>query len=429
MNPTSGAADRIREAALRMVHDATLDDLASFVTATRLAAEAGVSPSTLQALFPPEAAGGGRVRTTAQAAMRSAVVGPAFDGRPVATVVEGFLTGLEDAAGSGRSRPSVSELFDGLARLAADYATGPLTVEYNREFLAAAAAGADDVLRLDAAEWHRTVLAEWAAVAERLCQLTGRSLVEGVTPEAVALAFVMAFDGAVLNLRMVRGAEPEGVRRLFEAIWGGLTRRPDDLDDLLAHRVAVLSDQPFGPSELDAVTGAVRRLNDRVGWGGVTLRKVGQLSGLPPGRLAEVAPDRDHLAGIAWVDVCHDVSRACPRGTPVDEVARALVDAVCSHRALVGSLLRAGLAPGGPPSWWPVPGRGAGPLIDALTDATGGPPGEAAAVVVDAVLLGAAHDAPRPVLEQVVTGLLGDGAPGGGSGGGGGGGGGGGVRQ
>ena len=154
--------------------------------------------------------------------------------------------------------------------------------------------------------------------------------------------------------------------------------------------------------------------------------RLAELSGLPPGRLAEVAPDRDHLAGIAWVDVCHDVSRACPRGTPVDEVARALVDAVCSHRALVGSLLRAGLAPGGPPSWWPVPGRGAGPLIDALTDATGGPPGEAAAVVVDAVLLGAAHDAPRPVLEQVVTGLLGDGAPGGGSGGGGGGGG---VRQ
>ncbi|MFZ4519991.1 MAG: hypothetical protein ACOYOP_16490 [Microthrixaceae bacterium] len=407
MNSGNEAPARIRDAAARLLLGADLDDLTAFVTAVRLAGEAGVAPSTLRALYPPEGNGRGGVRNSAQAAVRRVLTEPASDRRIVQAALERLLSSTIEAARASGRPPGMDEVFAGLAQLVVECASGSLAFSFSEQFLAAVVSTGDEEVRVRNALGLDTYLTTYSVMVERLCDLTGREPVEGVGPSNLALAVILAFDGAVMNLRLTPELGAAPVRHLFVAIWTGLTRRRGDVDDLLEHRVADPSDDPLSEDELDRLSAAIRRLHDRVGWGGVNLRKVGQLSGLRSGRLAQVMPDRDHLAGIAWADVCLDVTRDCPPGTPVAEVALILVEAACSHRALVGSVLRAGLGADGPPGWWTVPGRGEGPLIDALTSAAGGPAPEVAAVVVDAVLLGAAHDAAAPVLEQVVANLLG----------------------
>ncbi|MFZ4520024.1 MAG: hypothetical protein ACOYOP_16665, partial [Microthrixaceae bacterium] len=231
MSPRADAAVRIREAVARLLVAADLDDLAAFITATRLAREAGVSPSTLQALHPPGTTANGGVRTSAQTAVRSAVRDPSFDGGAVHAAVEALVVEALGAAEEDGDPPGMPEVLAGLADLAVEAAVGELADLYTQDFLMALVARDDDELRTAAASELHSFLAAHTTLARRLCEMTGREPVEGVSYRDLAVSAMLAFDGAVLNVRLDPELGAEAVQRLLLAVWTGLTRRVGDVDD------------------------------------------------------------------------------------------------------------------------------------------------------------------------------------------------------
>ncbi|UDY34621.1 hypothetical protein [Dermatobacter hominis] len=345
------ARERLRDAARRLMTEATLDDLTSFITVRRLTEDTGLSSGAVYSAFAPDSGVGSRSRSAPQAAGRAAFWSLHAESDSLVSSLQGLFDSAIDGAGL-----EGLELLEGVAELL----TGPITDaargtdgeggwSYTQLFLGGAVALNDREVASFLGRSYEGYDRAYIPGLEVLLRLAGRELVDGVDLRQFAQMLVTAADGCALRLRVDPDLDPAIVRQMYLAVWIAMTRRADVRDDQLGHRLAIAGQRPLDDEQQDAVRRAVLRVHGRAGWPAVTLAKVAQLSGVSDARLAGRYPSRHDLAVIVWDDVVAGVERrdAARSALPADIRLGALLedvcDTACSQRALMASLLIAHL--------------------------------------------------------------------------------------
>lgn len=341
------ARGELREEARRLLAEATFDDLTAFVTVRRLTERTGYSSGAVYSAFQPSPGVVGRSRSAPQSAARDALLDfDAATDEQTAFLDELVASGIEEF---GADVPALLEWLATMA--AAPMVASARAVDgddgwWFTQYLLAAAVQPNDPqvagkFRDELRNYDHQVEPPLAA----LLDFTKRELVDGVDLATFATLYNSVLDGCQFRLRLDEEADPSILATMYQALWIGLTRTTDSSDDRRGHRLAVPGWRPLGDDELEAVRAAVLRVTERAGWAAVTLAKVGQLAGVPDARLAGHYTSRHELSGIAWEAVVDGIERrdrarvglgpADRLGTLVDDI----VDAACSQRALVASLL------------------------------------------------------------------------------------------
>ncbi len=391
--PRGSAREALVGAAADLWFAADLDDLASFITVSRLREATGLSTGAVYSAFPCGADGSDAGRSAPRRVARHALLCPPGDpDRTVAEALELVGTALDAAVGGPLPLPEV------VARLVAlpavEGARGDFAHEFSQGWLLAAVAlndpDAADELRRSYLQYQRT----HTPVVIRLLELAGREPVHGLQVDELAAMLTSVLDGCAFRLRFDRDRDEEFIVRLLLGLWTGLTRPVGDEDHLLGGRAASpAADLPLAPEQRDAVEGAVRRLHDRDGWSAVTLQRVAELAAVPASQLVAAYPDRHRLAPLVWSGLAESLRRRSgDRGTgpgAAPELVRDLAATACANRAVTASLLQARLAGQAGPE------QPATAVVDDLAHLLAGAvPGGASrsALVVEAVLGRAAVD-------------------------------------
>ncbi len=393
------ARDRLREATARLLATATLDDLTTFVTVSRLTAESGLSSGAIYSAYSSD---GGR--SAPQAAARDVFlsIGPEDD-EMVIEILEQLHASM-DAAEDQDQR-----FVETLAQLAADpVIESALSTEpwdYTHVWLAAAVALNDEEVRDLVCRLYTENTRAYERAMARALDLAGRTLVDGIDLHTFASLLVAGADGAALRLRLDPQADPDLVRLSYLSTFASMTRRADESDDLFASRLLAAHRPTPQAVHVDDIRQAVRDVTTREGWAAVTVSRTVAQTGIPEAVFVAMYPTRHHLAVFVWEDVLGTVERRARarRGlgteAQVVELVTDLAESACARRLLVASLLTARLhaaatSDGG--ALDPSSERLVALLAELLDGAAEEVRTVAARAAVDALLMGAAASEAEP---------------------------------
>jgi hypothetical protein len=233
---------RLRDAARRLIAAATLDDFTSFITVRRLTEDTGLSSGAVYSAFAPDTGVGARSRSAPQAAGRDAFWSLSAENDSVVQAMRELFLQLVDVG-----EVEGQELLEDVAEVLA----GPITEaargtddergwSYTHLFLGAASALNDPEVGQFLGRAYDDYAAAYLPGIEALLELTGRELVDGVDHRQFADLLISAADGCALRLRIDPDADPSIVRQMYLSIFVALTRRVDDRDDRLGHRLLLV---------------------------------------------------------------------------------------------------------------------------------------------------------------------------------------------
>lgn len=333
----------LRDAAVEMLASLTLDDVTAFVTVRRLADGAGLSSGAVYSTYVPESGVGGRARSAPQVAARDAflsveAMSEAATG-PAADRVRGAIA---DADADAQSLLDILAVPAVATARASDGDDGWVTTF---QLLGAVVAPHDPEVGAIVRSVNLGFDESMGALVPALLEHTGRELVDGFDARDFARLSNVAFSGCAQRFRVNPEQDPSLLATMYKALWVALTRPIDARDDTLGHRLAVRGRRPLDADEQEAVRAAVLRVTERAGWPAVTLAKVGQIAKVDDARLAGLYPTRHDLATVVWSEVVDDLERRDSARSPMEPPERLaalvddIVDAACSQRALVASLL------------------------------------------------------------------------------------------
>jgi len=338
------AKDRLHATAVRLLAEATLDDLAAFATVGRLAGEAGLSSGAIYSAFPTPPTS---ERTAPQAVMRDAFLAFDFtDQEIVSGVAELFDSTIASPEDTGRL---LEELADRVADPVVDGVRNPDRWAYTHLWLGAAIAKNDPEVTSMLQTYYHGIEEEYASVVAKILDSTGRAPIGDLGAHGIARVLIAAVDGAAIRLRIDPTVDGTLVSTILLGVFAALTRRIDEEDDLFARRIAVVGDGTPEPALLDAVATAVRRVEAAEGWPAVTLPRIAEMAGIAEVSLVAVYPTRHHLARIAWDDVVDRLGRRAASRSQIDldtqvvQLVTDIAEAACSQRSLVSSMLTARL--------------------------------------------------------------------------------------
>lgn len=350
--PTStSTAERLIESARSLLTNATLDDLAEFVTVRRLIDSTDLSSGAVYSSFTPEAGIGARQRSAAQVATREAFrsLRAEYDESVVDLVRVLVDSAAERSEGSADFQFPLAEILAAYTVAVARGEAGDQGWSYTHLFLGAAVSLNDPEVAAFLSDAFLRYEQMYAPALEELMRLTGRVLIDGVDLHQISRMLISVGDACALRVRVDPDADHRMLASMFVAVWVAMTRRADDRDDQLGPRLAIHGRSPLTAEEVERVRAAVLRVWGRAGWPAVTLAKVAQLSGVSDAQLAGQYPSRHELAPFVWDSVVDHIARrdearqGLSPGQRLVELVDDLCDTTCAQRALTASLLIAHL--------------------------------------------------------------------------------------